>query len=135
MAVIFSKFMVLLAIPVDEYFEMYSEEHYYDLRTKLIMGIVGVACCTASGVFIKDLYFKKLGANTTYNIRKELYGKIIEKNLGWFDDRDHSSGVLTSAIAKDTSIINGISTESLGPLFEGGMAITGGVIVAFIFCW
>ena len=84
---------------------------------------------------MKDLYFKRLGSNTTYHIRVELYAKIIQKNLGWFDDRDHSSGVLTSAIAKDTAIINGISSESLGPLFEGGMSICGGIVVAFYFCW
>lgn len=55
--------------------------------------------------------------------------------MGWYDDREHSSGVLTSAIAKDTAILNGISTESLGPLMEGGMAVVGGVITAFFFCW
>lgn len=84
---------------------------------------------------MKDLYFKSLGANTTYYIRAELYSKILQKNLGWFDNREHSSGVLTSAIAKDTSILNGISVETLGPVMEGGMAVGGGIIIALIFCW
>jgi ATP-binding cassette subfamily B (MDR/TAP) protein 1 len=99
------------------------------------LGLLGIAFCTGTGVALKDFYFKSLGSNTTYYIRCELYAKIIQKNIGWFDDRDHSSGVLTSAIAKDTSILNGISTESLGPLFEGGMAAGGGVVVALFFCW
>jgi len=56
-----------------------------------------------------------LGSNVTLKIRELLYAKILEKNLGWFDHRDNSSGILTSTMASDTSLINGVSTESLGP--------------------
>lgn len=110
-------------------------DQYYEQRKWLCLGLLGIACCTAVGVMLKDFYFKSLGANTTYHVRCDLYTKILQKNLGWFDQREHSSGVLTSAIAKDTAIINGISSESLGPLLEGGMSIVGGVTVAFFFCW
>ena len=55
--------------------------------------------------------------------------------IGWFDERDNASGVLTNTMAQDTSIINGVSSESLGPIFEAVFALLGGVIIAFMFCW
>jgi len=39
----------------------------------------------------------------------------MRKNIGWFDDKDNGVSVITSAMAKDTSIINGVCTESLSP--------------------
>lgn len=44
-----------------------------------------------------------------------LYTGILEKHIGWFDDKDYATGVLTAALSWDTSIINGVSCESLGP--------------------
>lgn len=135
MAIVFSKFMVLLSLPIEVYDYVFGMDHYFEQQKWLCLALLGIALCVAVGVSLKDFYFKSLGANTTYYVRCDLYTKILQKNLGWFDDREHSSGVLTSAIAKDTSIINGISSESLGPLLEGGCAVLGGVIVAFFFCW
>jgi len=39
------------------------------------------------------------------------------KNIGWFDKRENSSGTLLSAMAMDTTIINQMSVNLLGPLF------------------
>jgi ATP-binding cassette, subfamily B (MDR/TAP), member 1 len=64
-----------------------------------------------------------------------LYQSILRKNIGWFDDRENGVSVLTSAMAQDTSIINGVSSESLAPQLEGGIALILGILIGFIFCW
>lgn len=38
-------------------------------------------------------------------------------------------------MASDTSLINGVSTESLGPQAEGMCALFGGLVIGFIYCW
>jgi hypothetical protein len=48
-------------------------------------------------------------------IRKLLYLSILKKEIGFHDDRDNGSSILTSIMAHDTSILNGASTESIGP--------------------
>lgn len=55
--------------------------------------------------------------------------------MGWFDDKDNGVSVLTSSMAQDTSIINGVSTESLGPSMEGAFALLVGLAVGFWACW
>jgi hypothetical protein len=37
--------------------------------------------------------------NLTQTFREELYESILEKNLGFFDDRNHVPTVLTAAMA------------------------------------
>ena len=56
-------------------------------------------------------------------------------NIGWFDNRENSPSVLSATMAKDTSIINGVSTESVSPSLEGGLAFLIGCIIGFYFSW
>lgn len=60
---------------------------------------------------------------------------ILEKDIGFFDFRENNASVLTSAMAQDTSLINGASSESLGPYSDGLFALLGGLALGFYFCW
>ena len=55
--------------------------------------------------------------------------------MGWFDERDNAPGILTSTMAKDTTILNGVGGESLGPVFEAFFALVTGLVIAAIFSW
>ena len=85
--------------------------------------------------FTTKLSWSILGSNVTYDIRKLLYGEILTMNIGWFDNRENSPSVLSATMAKDTSIINGVSTESVSPSLEGGLAFLIGCIIGFYFSW
>ena len=65
--------------------------------------------------FISKASYSALGENVTHGVRKDLYKKILEKNIGWFDLLVNGVSVLTSAMAADTTIINGTATESIAP--------------------
>lgn len=77
MAIIFSKFMVLLSLPIDVYDAIFGMDDYFEKQKWLCLGLLGIACCTALGVAMKDYFFKSLGANTTYYVRCDLYTKIL----------------------------------------------------------
>lgn len=99
----------------------------------LIMGFVALA--SGVGCALQKISFSYLGGGVTYEIRQLLYEQILRKHTGWFDQRDHASGVLTKTMAHDTSVINGMATESLAPQVEGSCSFLLGVIIAFIACW
>lgn len=85
--------------------------------------------------FISKFSFNLLGENVTLKIRFDLYRSILRKNIGWFDETGNSPSVLTSAMAEDTSIINGVSTESLATILESLFSILVGVGIGFYYCW
>jgi ATP-binding cassette, subfamily B (MDR/TAP), member 1 len=45
--------------------------------------------------------FGVIGENVTMKIRKQLYKSILSKHMGWFDDKNNSSGVLSTIMASD----------------------------------
>jgi len=67
------------------------------------------------GTFGGKLCSGILGENVTLKIRQVLYLSILKKNIGWFDHKDNGPSVLTSAMASETAIINGASSDSIGP--------------------
>lgn len=68
-------------------------------------------------------------------MRYTLYNAIISKSIGWFDLKENSVGVLSSSMATDTTLVNGVSSESLGPQFESGFAMLTGMGIGFYYCW
>ena len=76
-----------------------------------------------------------MGENVALNIRKVLYGNLMKKNIGWFDEKDNAPGILTSTLAQDAQVINGVCTEGLAAQMESGFAILTGVIIGFVYCW
>ena len=87
------------------------------------------------GQFCSKWCFGNLGENVTLEVRKLLYKSILRKHIGFHDFRDNGTSVLTSAMAEDSAIINGVSTESLGPMLDGAMALVVGLVIGFIYCW
>ena len=57
------------------------------------------------------------------------------KHIGWFDQKENTTSVLTSAMSEDSHILNGIGTESIGPALEGGFALITGILIGFVMCW
>jgi len=68
-------------------------------------------------------------------MRSVLYDSIISKNIGWFDLRENSVGILSTAMASDTSLVNGVSSEGLGPQVESMFAMLVGIVIGFYYCW
>jgi ATP-binding cassette subfamily B (MDR/TAP) protein 1 len=51
--------------------------------------------------FSQKFSFGIVGENITMNIRYKLYAQILKKNIGWFDLRENSAGVLTSVLSSE----------------------------------
>jgi ATP-binding cassette subfamily B (MDR/TAP) protein 1 len=61
--------------------------------------MTGIALLSFLSGMIQKISFGWLGENVTLKIRKDLYMNILQKNIGWFDERENGSSVLTSAMA------------------------------------
>lgn len=137
--IILSKLLAYLSAPWEVLAVMDPEltgREYLEKQVKFYSLLMGIISFTASfGSFIQKHSFGTLGENVTEKIRQSLYTSILRKHIGWFDDRDNATSVLTSAMAQDTSVINGVSTESLAPQLEGMCAILAGVAIGFYACW
>jgi len=94
-------------------------------------------CCITSFItgFTQKFLFGIIGENITLNIRKNLYGAIVKKNIGWFDDRENAPGVLNSVLASDVQALNGASTEGTAVVMESTFAMVVGIAIGFAYNW
>lgn len=97
--------------------------------------MVIIAVITFVAMFIQKYFFNRSSELVTFHMRYTLYDSILSKNIGWFDLRENSVGILSSSMASDTSLINGVSSESLGPQVESMFAMLVGIVIGFYFCW
>lgn len=132
----FSEYLSLLVPPIEAWELLGKDKNYFhDTNIYWALILTGLAVVSGVGAFWQQYSFNRLGAGATLKVRELLYEKILQKDIGWFDQRDNAPGVLTNTMAQDTSIINGVSSEGLGPICEASFAMLGGVIIAFIYCW
>lgn len=129
--IVFARIMNVLLEPITDFNKekLIEDTKFYCLMIFLI----GASCFIAMS--ISKWCFGTLGENVTLEVRKVLYKSILRKHIGFHDFRENGTSVLTSAMAEDSSIINGVSTESIGPLVDGNCALLIGIAIGFAFCW
>jgi ATP-binding cassette subfamily B (MDR/TAP) protein 1 len=86
-------------------------------------------------VIAAKFLFGIIAENITINIRAKLYGTILQKHMGWFDEKENSAGVLVSVLASDVATLNGASSEAIGIMAEVTFSLLCGIIMGFYFFW
>ena len=94
-----------------------------------------IALSAGIGMFVQKYCFATLSEKVTYKMRFTLYDAILSKNIGWFDLRENSVGSLSATMASDTALVNGVSSESLGPIVESMFSLAVGLAIGFYYCW
>jgi len=110
-----SKVLAKLTVPLDQYALFWPGNNLEDDMQFYCIIMACFAVGTSLAMFVQKLFFIRLSETVTFHMRYTLYDKILEKNIGWFDLRENAVGILSSAMAQDTSLVNGVSSESLGP--------------------
>ena len=104
MSLIAGSVMPVFAIILVEVLFNLSGDNYGRIREKadfycLMFALCGVA--SALSVFGHKFIFGILGEAVTLKIRKQLYGRILQKHIGYFDEKDNAPGNLSSTMASD----------------------------------
>lgn len=138
LGVCLAKLITVMTIPreVVEYDMMKDYDDY--IRTnvdKWCFVILAMGFVNLIFGFVNKYLFGYLGENVTIQMRKDLYESIIRKHVGWFDDKRNAPAILTSCMAQDTAMINGVASESLATIFESAFALLVGVGIGFYYCW
>ena len=100
-----------------------------------LIGLVIVAVSMFILKAVNMIAFVHVGQNMTLNIRKDLYSSILRKHMGWHDDREHASGVLSAMLAGDVHLLNGASSETLAIYAEAIFALLWSVGLGYFFSW
>ncbi|KAK5613821.1 hypothetical protein CRENBAI_015701 [Crenichthys baileyi] len=89
-----------------------------DQQREEINGICVLFCIVAVisffSQFLQGYAFAKSGELLTRRLRKVGFQAMLKQEIGWFDDPRNSPGALTTRLATDASMVQGVSSEALG---------------------
>lgn len=116
-------------------FSKTGKEHITEGMQQILWILIGLAFLNFTGLFVRTYCLSSLGENVTEKLRILLYESILQKNMGWFDDRGNAVSVLTTRMAEDTQRLNDVSTNSLSPILTGIANLAAGYVICFIYSW
>ncbi|CAL1536088.1 unnamed protein product [Lymnaea stagnalis] len=85
--------------------------------------------------FLQDYMFGLAGEALTLRMRDLLFRTILRQNIGWFDDRRHETGVLTTQLAVETSVVQGAVKTLVGCMWLCFGNLGTGFVISLIFGW
>ncbi|KAM9968902.1 hypothetical protein ACTFIW_000305 [Dictyostelium discoideum] len=101
------------------------------------VALMFVALAVGAGIsnFFQGFLFSVIGEKLTYRLRRDCFAAIMRQDVGWFDLPDNSTGKLTSHLATDAALVQGMTSQRLGIVLQNILTMVGGLVIAFYSGW
>ncbi|KAK4742017.1 hypothetical protein SAY87_000018 [Trapa incisa] len=115
--------------------------YYMDWETtqrevkKISLLFCGASVITVIVHGIAHCSFGIMGERLTLRIRLMMFAAILNNEIGWFDEVNNTSGMLSSRLETDATLIRTIVVDHGTILLQNVGLITGSFIIAFILNW
>jgi ATP-binding cassette subfamily B (MDR/TAP) protein 1 len=96
---------------------------------------VYLAIVTALAYFFQFLLFGYIAEKMTTRVRAALFLKLLRFEVGFYDDRENSVGVLSSKLAADASLVKAAVADRMNLAFMNTVTIVLALIFAFVRGW
>jgi ATP-binding cassette subfamily B (MDR/TAP) protein 1 len=85
--------------------------------------------------FFQNALFGFASELLTERIRKSVFATILRQDIGFFDQEENATGVLTSNLAGDAQKVQGVSGAIVGTMLQIWTNLVGSIIIALIYGW
>nr|XP_012303158.1 ATP-binding cassette sub-family B member 5 isoform X1 [Aotus nancymaae] len=99
----------------------------------MIFIILGVICFVS--YFMQGLFYGRAGEILTMRLRHLAFKAMLYQDIAWFDEKENSTGALTTILAIDIAQIQGATGSRIGVLTQNATNMGLSVIISFIYGW
>ncbi|KAG7503537.1 hypothetical protein JOB18_040365 [Solea senegalensis] len=110
-----------------------NEQRHQINNICICLCIVGVVMLITQ--LMQRVSFSKSGGMLTRRLRKMGFEAMLRQEIGWFDDPKNSTGVLTTRLANDASMIQMATGSQVGMVLDSITNIGVSLIFSFYFTW
>lgn len=136
-AFIAGSFMPLFALGVSQALVSYYMD--WDTTRHEIKKIAILFCCGAAisviVYAIEHLCFGIMGERLTLRVREMMFSTILRNEIGWFDDMNNTSSMLTSRLESDATLLRTIVVDRSTILLHNSSLVFTSFVIAFILNW
>ncbi|GAB2226501.1 hypothetical protein Droror1_Dr00022311 [Drosera rotundifolia] len=132
--VIFPIFGILLSSVIKIFF--YTDQHELRKESRfwaLMFFVLGLVSLLANPT--RTYFFAVAGGRLIQRIRAICFEKVVNMEVGWFDDPAHSSGAIGARLSADAASVRALVGDALGLLVQNAASAIAGVVIAFTACW
>ncbi|KAF9605325.1 hypothetical protein IFM89_015980 [Coptis chinensis] len=129
--------MPLFALGVSEALVAYYMDWDTTCREvrKIAIFFCGGAVATVFFYTMEHLCFGIMGERLTLRIRKEMFAAILTNEIGWFDDANNNSPMLSSRLEADANLLRTIVIDRSTILLQNLSLVVTSFVIAFILNW
>ncbi|XP_030551796.1 ABC transporter B family member 4-like isoform X1 [Rhodamnia argentea] len=131
--VVFPIFGILLSTVIKTFYEvphkLRKDSKFWALMF-MTLGLASLVVYPASTYF-----FSIAGCRLIQRIRSICFEKVVHMEVGWFDEPEHSSGVIGAKLSADAATVRALVGDALGQLVQNSASAVAGIVIAFAASW
>ncbi|KAL2618435.1 hypothetical protein AAZV13_08G245000 [Glycine max] len=115
--------------------------YYMDWHTtrhevkKVALLFCGAAVLTITAHAIEHLSFGIMGERLTLRAREKMFSAILKSEIGWFDDINNTSSMLSSRLETDATFLRTVVVDRSTILLQNVGLVVASFIIAFMLNW
>ncbi|KAI4328050.1 hypothetical protein L6164_020444 [Bauhinia variegata] len=102
---------------------------------KIAFLFCGAAVVTVIVHAIEHLCFGIMGERLTLRVREMMFSAILKNEIGWFDDTNNTSSMLSSRLERDATLLRTIVVDRSTILLQNVGLVVCAFIIAFMLNW
>jgi ATP-binding cassette subfamily B (MDR/TAP) protein 1 len=96
----------------------------------LVLGLASLLVIPA-----RSYFFAVAGCKLIQRIRVMCFEKVVHMEVGWFDEPEHSSGVIGARLSADAASVRALVGDALGQMVQNSASAVAGLVIAFTASW
>ncbi|EPS73347.1 hypothetical protein M569_01408, partial [Genlisea aurea] len=84
---------------------------------------------------LRTYFFGVAGSRLIRRIRMMCFEKVVNMEVGWFDEAENSSGIIGARLAADASTVRALVGDALAQIVQDLSSALVGLIIAFVASW
>ncbi|KAJ8445541.1 hypothetical protein Cgig2_012429 [Carnegiea gigantea] len=131
--VIFPIFAILLSSAIEMFYkpphQLRKDSRFWALMF-LVLGLASFVTNPARAYF-----FSVAGCKLIQRIRSMCFEKVVNMEVNWFDEPEHSSGAIGARLSADAASVRALVGDALGLLVQNLATAIAGLLIAFLANW
>ncbi|KAK9723075.1 hypothetical protein K7432_002135 [Basidiobolus ranarum] len=106
-----------------------NNKNYWTLLLLYVTIVVSIA------QWLSTYSFVVASERLALRLRSISFRSILRQDIGWFDIKENTSGALTSKLALDATLVQGLTGMTAGVLINFSTCIILGIVIGLVFDW
>ncbi|XP_053600258.1 ATP-dependent translocase ABCB1-like isoform X2 [Plodia interpunctella] len=130
--------MPVLAIILGDFVGILSGDNPDFIRgevRKYALIFVGIGVFAGITNFITVFFYGIAGEYLTERLRRQMFEKILQQEVGFYDDKNNSTGALTARLSGEASAVQGATGQRIGTVLQAAGTFGFSLVLSLYYEW